>query len=228
MTAENGAASENDRGDIEELLPWHAAGTLSRRDAQRVDAALTADAELARRYEMVREELAQTIHLNEALGVPSARVLAALEAKIDAEPARRRQRGSIDLGARVAEFFAALSPRTLAWSAAAAALAIVLQAAVIADIVLRAPAGGGYETASTKTGLAREGSYALIRFAPQASVAAVTTFLEANKLVIVEGPSAGGLYRIRIAAEKLTKSDRDRILNSLRADQVVGFIAAAD
>ena len=225
MNAENGAASEDDRGEIEVLLPWHAAGTLGRRDAQRVDAALAEDPELARRYDMVREELAQTIHLNETLGAPSARALAALEAKIDAEPASRRQRGSIDLGARVAGFFAALSPRTLAWSAAAAALAIVLQAGVIAGIMLREPGAGGYETASAPT---REGSYALIRFAPQASAAAVTTFLEANKLVVVEGPSAGGAYRVRIAAAKLSKAERDRILNSLRADGVVGFIAAAD
>lgn len=228
MSAENGAASEDDHGDIEELLPWHAVGTLGRRDAQRVEAALAEDAELARRYDMVREELAQTIHLNETLGAPSARVLAALDAKINAEPARRRRLGSVDLGAHVAGFFAALSPRTLAWSAAAAALAIVLQAGVIAGIMFREPSSGGYETASTPAGVAREGSYALIRFAPQASATAVTSFLEANKLVVVEGPSAGGLYRIRIAAAKLPKTERDRILNSLRADQVVGFIAAAD
>jgi anti-sigma factor RsiW len=43
--------------DIEELLPWHAAGTLSRRDTQRVEEALTRNPELARRYAMVREEL---------------------------------------------------------------------------------------------------------------------------------------------------------------------------
>jgi anti-sigma factor RsiW len=227
MIVQKSPASEDERSDIEALLPWHAAGTLSRRDAQRVEAALADDPELARRFDIVREELAQTIHVNETLGAPSARALAALDAKIDAEPPRRR-RQPIDLGARVREFITALSPRTLAWSAAAAALAIVLQAGLIAGIMLRAPSGGGYETASTKTGVAREGSYALIRFAPQASAAAVTTFLEANKLVIVEGPSAGGLYRIRIAAKELSKAERDRMLNSLRTDQVVDFIAAAD
>jgi anti-sigma factor RsiW len=63
-------ANESGRGDIEDLLPWHAAGTLSPRDAHRVETALAADPELARRYELVREELAQTIHLNETLGAP--------------------------------------------------------------------------------------------------------------------------------------------------------------
>ena len=80
--------NENERKDIEELLPWHAAGTLSRRDAQRVEAALASDPELARRYALVREELGQTIHLNETLGAPSSRAMETLFAKIDAEPAR--------------------------------------------------------------------------------------------------------------------------------------------
>src|SRR5271163_4440775 len=115
--------TEGERSDIEDLLPWHAAGTLGHGDTQRVETALANDPELARRYELVREELAQTIHLNEALGAPSPRAMEALFAKIDAEPARSAV-ASMNLGARLQEFFAALSPRTLAWSAAAAAIAI--------------------------------------------------------------------------------------------------------
>ena len=85
---------EPERYDIEALLPWHAAGTLSRRDADRVEQALAGDRELARRYDLVREELAETIHLNETLGAPSARAMEKLFAAIDAEEARspRRQR----------------------------------------------------------------------------------------------------------------------------------------
>src|SRR5215469_16712413 len=63
------------RHKIEELLPWHATGTLSRRDADRVEQALAGDRELARRYELVRLELADTTRLNEALGAPSARAM---------------------------------------------------------------------------------------------------------------------------------------------------------
>jgi len=116
-----------ERQEIEELLPWHAAGTLSRRDAQRVEDALANDPELARRYALVREEFGETIHLNETLGAPSARALEKLFTKIDAEP-ERRQTVSLNLGNRIGEFFASLSPRTLAWSASAAAIAILLQA----------------------------------------------------------------------------------------------------
>jgi anti-sigma factor RsiW len=64
--------------EIEELLPWHAAGTLSRRDAQRVENALARDPALARRYVMVREEMLETIGVNETLGAPYARALETL------------------------------------------------------------------------------------------------------------------------------------------------------
>jgi hypothetical protein len=50
MTAIN---EQPGRHEIEELLPWHATGTLSRRDADRVEQAL-ADRELARRYEFAK------------------------------------------------------------------------------------------------------------------------------------------------------------------------------
>src|SRR5216683_2389019 len=92
-----------ERQEIEELLPWHAAGTLSRRDAERVEKALAGDRELARRFDLVREELHETIHLNETLGAPSARAMEKLFAAIDAEPARRAK-VSFDLAGRLAGF----------------------------------------------------------------------------------------------------------------------------
>ncbi len=218
--------TEKDRGNIEELLPWHAAGTLGQRDMQRVETALATDPELARRYELVREELAQTIHLNETLGAPSPRAMQALFAKIDAEPARHAA-ASLNLGARIREFFTALSPRTLAWSASAAALAIVLQAGFIAGILIKEQ-NAGYETASVSTKVAADGAFALVRFQPQATAADITAFLETNKLSISGGPSAGGLYRVRIAAAKTPKPELDRIVKTLQQDKVVGFIAVAE
>ena len=129
------AVNETPVSDIELLLPWHAAGTLSNRDSQRVETALANDPELARQFELVREELSEDIHLNETLGAPSARAMESLFARIEAEPARMPAVSS-NLGARVRDFFASLSPRTLAWSASAAAIAILLQAGLIAGIVI--------------------------------------------------------------------------------------------
>ncbi|MFY9893010.1 MAG: hypothetical protein WAK63_02625 [Xanthobacteraceae bacterium] len=214
---------EREASEIEQLLPWHATGTLEDGDRERVEAALAKDPELARRYKLVREELAQTIHLNETLGAPSPRAMAALFAKIDAEPARRPA-ASLNLPARIGEFFAALSPRTLAWSASAAAFAILLQAGLIAGILLKERSSSGYETAAAPTTMSGKGDYVLIRFQPQASAADITKFLETNKLSIAAGPSAGGLYRVRIAEAKLPQADAERMVKTLQLDPVVGLI----
>ena len=76
------------RDDLEALLPWHAAGTLSRGDAARVESALADDQELARQFQLAREELNGTVLLNERLGAPSARAMEKLLAAIDADPTR--------------------------------------------------------------------------------------------------------------------------------------------
>ena len=92
MTAIN---KQPTRHEIEELLPWYATGTLSGREAERVEQALADDRQLAQRYELVRRELAETTSLNAALGAPSARVREKLFAAINAEevraPRRRRR-----------------------------------------------------------------------------------------------------------------------------------------
>ena len=213
--------------DIEELLPWHAAGTLSRRDSQRVEEALARDPELARRYALVREELGETILLNETLGAPSAHAMEKLFAKIDAEPLRK-QAVSLNLGARVSEFFASLSPRTLAWSAGTAAIAILLQAGLIAGITIKEKSAGGYETASAPSSDPGVGAFTIIRFAPQASSDDITKFLEANKLQVAAGPMSGGLYKVRVSMTGLPKADLARIVKKLQEDKVVGFIATTD
>ena len=215
-----------ERQEIEALLPWHAAGTLSRRDAQRVEEALARDPELARRYALVRDELGETIHLNETLGAPSARALEKLFASIDAEPARSQT--SLNLGTRISEFFASLTPRTLALASGAAALAILVQAGFIAGVMLNETKTSGYQTASAPTTAVDAGTFALIRFAPQASADEVTKFLESNKLSIANGPTAGGLYKVRVAVTGIPKAELARIVKKLQEDKVVGFIATTD
>ena len=215
-----------EREEIERLLPWHAAGTLSRRDAQRVEQALAQDTGLARQYALVREELSETIHLNETLGAPSARAMERLLAGIEAEsgPVRQTRRG-FSFGAWMSEQMAALSPRTLAWSATAAALAIALQTGLLASIYMGDRANrDSIETASkqptTQTG---SGSFALISFAPTATAADITNFLAANKFTIVDGPRPGGagMYRVRLAATVLPRDEIDRLVTRLQAEGAI-------
>ncbi len=76
-------------GDVEALLPWHAAGTLSARDTRRVEDALAHDPDLARQYAAIQDEYAETILLNESLGGPSALTIKKLFATIADEPCRQ-------------------------------------------------------------------------------------------------------------------------------------------
>lgn len=220
MTSERNA-SEAD--SIEELLPWHAAGTLDRRDAERVEAALKRDPELARRFEMVRDELGATIQLNETLGAPSARAMTDLFAKIDAEPKRAPR--SLGLGARITAFFGGFTPRAMAYASAAAVLAIVLQAGVIGVMVSKSGSGGGYETASAPTTAPGVGAFTIIRFAPQATMDDITKFMEQNKFNVVAGPTAGGLYKVRVGEAALAPADLNTLVKKLQSDKVVGFVA---
>lgn len=213
-----------EREDVETLLPWFAAGTLNRRDAARVEAALARDAELSRRFELVREELGETIRLNESLGAPSARAMTRLFEKIDAEPAARRAPLSLGLSAKISEFIAGFSPRTLAYAGAVAVLAIVLQAGVITGLLSERTGDASYRTVSIDPAQkAGEGAYALIRFAPQASAGDITRFLEGNKVSIVDGPSAGGMYRVRVPAK--SKDEVAAILKKLAENKIVELAA---
>lgn len=218
---------DNDHHEIEDLLPWYVGGTLSREDMLRVEAALARDPALANHLEFARAEMAGTVALNEALGTPSPRALPALLARIDAEPARKAD-AAADPFSRIGAFFASLSPRTLAWSAAAAAFVLVLQAGVIGDFVIKQKPAITYQTASEGTKSTDEGAHILIRFAPQADAAAITQFLQSNKFAIVGGPSAGGLYVVRVAATNLSQSDLQSVLARIQTDKVVGFVLPAE
>jgi len=123
--------------EIEALLPWYAAGTLSAGEARRVEAALQQDADLQKQYAVIREEFAETVALNEELGAPSSRALQKLMVAIDAEPARASAAASSQGLGWFTRFFASLSPRTMAWSASFGALALVVQAGLIGTILMR-------------------------------------------------------------------------------------------
>ena len=212
--------------DIELLLPWHAAGTLSRRDAERVERALANDNELASRYEAVREELGEAIRLNESLGAPSARAMQDLFAKIDAEPART-PRTSFNLAARATGFVASFKPRTLAYAAGAAAIAIMLQAGLIAGSLLQDKTSGP-QLASYGAQQDGTGSYVLIRFNPQASVDEISKFLTEHKASIAGGPAAGsGLFRLKVAEKAVGQAELGSIVKRMQGNPVVGFTVPA-
>jgi anti-sigma-K factor RskA len=210
-----------DREEIEYLLPWHAAGTLSRRDAERVERALASDQELARRFDLVREELSETIHLNESLGAPSARAMEKLFAAIDAEGAYKRKPGlAMDVRTKMAEFFSAFAPRTLAFAGAAAALVIVLQAGVIGSMVINSPESTPKLASATPVKV--ESVDFLVTLAPQASADQMTKFLTDRHATIVDGPKGPAkMYRLRFEANGAPKEETDRIAKELQQSRSI-------
>jgi hypothetical protein len=209
--------------DLEALLPWYAAGTLDAREADEIEAALSADPELARRFDLVREEMTETILLNEALGVPSARVMENLFKAIDKErKSARAPAARSGLGAWLTDLF---TPRAFAFAAGAAVVIIMLQAGVITKLMLQTPgevaSGGGFETASACPPTCPEmGAFVLVRFAPQASISDITRFLDGRDAVIVDGPKPGGaagMYRVRVSEMQLPKDELDKVVKEFQS-----------
>jgi anti-sigma-K factor RskA len=212
-------------GEIEALLPWYAAGTLRRRERQRVEEALRERPELSRDVDLVREELVETIHLNETLGAPPPRVVERLMAAIDAETDAARKRAPGAVAGWLTGFFANLPPRTLAVAASFAVLAIALQAFMIVDIFTKPESP--LQEASLAT-VHRHGSFAMVRFAQAASAAEITNFLQNYQAALVDGPTQGGLYRVRIAVKTLAKEEMGRIIARMRHESVVASAEPAE
>jgi len=221
---------EQEPSEIEMLLPWHAAGTLNARDARRVDEALARDPELAKQYAVIREEYAETIGLNESLGAPSARAMQKLFAAIDAEPGRNPS-ASLNISARIVEFFASLSPRTLAWSASLGALALLLQAGVIGAVLVKNQAAS-YQTASLSTNepatrdlAAAAPPRALVRFTPDARVADIAAMLDRYQASIVDG-GKGGMFRLQFGDKAMSKDEIASLMSQLQNEKIVSLAVA--
>jgi anti-sigma-K factor RskA len=213
--------------EIETLLPWYAAGTLRRRDRQRVEDALRYDPALARHADLVREELAETISFNESLGVPSARCMDRLMAAIDAETTAARNRNSARaIAGQFAAIIAGFSPRTLAFAASFAVAAIALQAFLLVSMATKPQAP--FETASLNPTVSGHGTFAMVRFAREASAGEITRFLEDYQATLVDGPKPGGFYRVRLTMKSLAKEELARIVSRMRQERVVETATPGD
>ena len=178
---------------------------------------------------MIREEYAETIHLNESLGAPSSRAMAKLFAAIDAEPARAA--GSLPLSARIATFFSTLSPRTLAWSASLGAIALLLQAGIIGAVLMKTQTST-FQTASLSTGapITRElgaaaASRALVRFTPEARVADITALLDSYQASII-GDARGGMFRLQFD-KAMSQDELTALLGRMQREKFVNLAVAA-
>jgi hypothetical protein len=235
MMAASRKMLDQEPSELEMLLPFHAAGTLSARDARRVEDALAGDPDLARQFAVIREEYAETISLNESLGAPSTRAMQKLFAAIDQEP-ERKPVVSVSPFSRLSAFFAGLSPRTLAWSASLGAVALLLQAGVIAAVLMNNQTHT-FETASLSLNEPSSGpitrdlrsslapTRALVRFAPEARIADITALLDTYQASIVDG-AKGGMFRLQFG-KAMSKDEAAGVIGRLQREKIVSLAVPA-
>lgn len=212
-------------GEIELLLPWHAAGALDLRDARRVDEALAGDPDLARQYAAMREERDETIALNESLGSPSQLVIQRLFCAIDAEPEGRPNaiyEPAFDPAPPIPSFLESLSPHVLAWSAPLGAVLLLLFGGLFGALVGRHPTSTGRDL-----DLGRGAApHALVRFAENARVADVRALLEKYQASIV-GSTKGGMFRLQFGDRAMSTRDQAGVINDLSSEKIVNVATPA-
>jgi hypothetical protein len=218
------------------MLPWYTAGTLSRHDRERVEAVLRQYPDLGAQVDKVREELAETILLNETLGAPPPQVAERLMAAIDAEPAPARRRRPGSAVNWLTGFFAGLSPRTMAVAASFAMLAIGLQSVLLVDLFTK-PQGSASPDSLPKPesqvvmrglGIESHGAFATVRFTRGANAGDITNFLQSYQMALVDGPTANGFYRVRVAVNSLPREDLLKVVQRLRREPVVELAEPAE
>ena len=216
-----------EREEVEMLLPWYVTGRLDAADLAKMEAYLAAHPEVARQLDLARTERDETVAANEALGLPSAgataRLMASLPAARPGWAAMRALRGGLQ---QVGDLLAAPTANAVRWAALAAAVLIAVQG--IAIVSLLNERAGTYQTASG--GQSGDGIALLVTFADDAKATAISQLLTDLDGSIVDGPKAGGVYKIRLRTEDRSTAGREALMRRLagRRDIVRAVLPSRD
>jgi anti-sigma factor RsiW len=219
---------QDEPGRIEALLPWYANGTLSAEEAAEVEAALAADPLLRAHLARIDDERIAAIESAEALPLPSSRMADRLFAEIRKAAPSARPSLLSRLFSAFGEQIAALSPSQLGLSAAAAALVLLVLGGALGGVVAKRELTEGYQTASGDTAVNPTGAYLLIAFQPAATAAEIEQIVGSVGGNIVDGPRAGGLFKLRIGEATMNEADRKAVTDRLvAAKDIVKLVIAA-
>ena len=140
--------------------------------------------------------------------------------------------------ARISEFFAGLSPRTLAAASAIGALVVLLQAGVIGTMLTRDEGGHSFQTASYQAPQApgapltrgldvdSSGPQALVRFAPEARMSDINAFLDAYHASIVSA-SKGGMFKLQFGGKPTDAKSVADLMSRLQGEKIVNLAVPA-
>ena len=169
------------RDEIDALLPFLANGSLEEAEREEVEAAVAADPALAAELEALRA-IRETMQAEEDSYSPGQMGLARLMNDLDAAPANSNA-----------------APRGRLWQLAAAVLFALL---LIQSAFLVGGEDEGFTLAGGDTG-------PTVAFAPDATEAQIRAVLLDAGAVIVDGPSALGLYTLAPLSEDAVDLLRD-------------------
>ncbi len=218
----------SDHRALADLLPFYVTGKLALDDVQRIEVALADNEALRHELALVEEEQVATVQANEMLGLPSSRAGQRFLAALEAEPARTTpQAFAKGVLAWIGERLQALAPRQMAFAGAAAAVLLVAQATYI-GVLLHGRGGSTTYNQASVGGETGEGTFAMIGFMPEAKALEVSRLLESVHAVVVDGPRAGGFFRVRIGPKDMPKTDRDALIARLAGEKtIVRFVSAS-
>jgi hypothetical protein len=210
------------RDEVEMMLPFYVTGQLDHAEANEIDDYLKHHPDVARQLDLIRAERESTAASNAIYASRPARSfdrVAAMIGKTSGQPARTA--GSpLDW---IRRLFAMPSSPALGFVGAAAAIVILLQAAAIGTLVVGQYSGifgtaGGNETVDA-------GTTVVVRFADDASAAAIADVLSGLGVKIIDGPSGGKLFTVRIGPKAMSESERERLIAALRARRdLIAFV----
>ncbi len=206
------SVEDAEREEIEMLLPWYVTGRLDPADLAKVEAYLAAHPQVARQLDLARAERDETVAANEALGFPPAgateRLMAALPAARPGWAALRAVRGGLQ---QVGDLFVVPTANAVRWAAVAAAVLFAVQA--VAIVTLMRERTGTYQTASGSQ--ASDGISVLVTFTDEAKAPAISQLLADFDARIVDGPKAGGVYKVRLRTEDRSPAAREALVRRL-------------
>jgi len=207
--------TENRRHEVEMMLPFYATGQLDHAEANQIDDYLKQNPDVARQLDLIRAERESTAAANAIYASRPAKSfdrVAAMIGKTPAQPARSAGWG-LDW---IKQLFALPSSPALGFVGAAAAIVILLQAATIGTLVV-AQYPNIFTGASGGPGTVDAGTTVVVRFADDASAAAIADALSALGAKIIDGPRSGKLFTVRIGPKNMSESERERLIADLRA-----------
>ncbi|MEO5760510.1 MAG: anti-sigma factor [Mesorhizobium sp.] len=199
----NGSEKMSRRDEMETLLPFYLNGSLEGADLEAVEQWLASDPVAMAALGGAEAEFSGTMAANEAIR-PPADALSRFAKALDAEAGPvRAKAGPSWLSQALGRFMAV--PAGVAWATAAVLLALIM----VQSFVQPGGKGNDFEVAGAEDDLAKM-PFALVKFKPDAKMSEISAFLGDNKLKIIGGPTADGIFKLGIPAATLADYNRLR------------------